>query len=181
MNRCPIHDTYFEPDCSACREEEEEEKSIPWISPTKASNPKEAIGDAKVPLWLLSPVATIKWAMARFAGQVKYGAWNWRAAGVRASTYLSAMERHMDAFKSGEDFDPTDETDHLGNIMACCAILIDARTAGKLHDDRPPRVDHRAAVAEGEATMESLKTRYADRNPRHWTIKDTEEIKLTDS
>lgn len=141
-------------------------------APTKESNPKEAIGDSKVPLWLLSPIAKVKWAMAQFAGLVKYGAWNWRAAGVRASTYLSAIERHLDGYKSGEELDPTDGTDHLGNIMACCAILIEARAAGKLTDDRPPRVDHRPAIAEAEALMVKLKAQYADKNPRHWTLAD---------
>jgi hypothetical protein len=143
------------------------------MTPTKDTNPKDVIADAKVPLWLLSPIAKIKWAMAQFAGLVKYGAWNWRVAGVRASVYLSAMERHMDAFKSGEDFDPTDGTDHLGNVMACCAILIEARAAGKLTDDRPPVVDHRPAVAEAEALVGALREKYAGRNPRHYAITDT--------
>lgn len=147
-------------------------------SATKETNPKDTIGDAKVPLWLLSPQAKIKWAMAQFAGLIKYGAWNWRAAGVRTSIYLSAMERHMDAFKSGEDFDPTDGTDHLGNIMACSAILIDARAAGKLNDDRPPSVSHRAVIAEAEETMRRLKKQYADKAPRHYTIADTQELGL---
>ena len=140
---------------------------------TKDTNPKDAIADSKVPLWLLSPIAKVKWAMAQFAGMVKYGAWNWRSAGVRASVYISAMERHMEAFKSGEEFDPVDGTDHLGNIMACCAILIDARAANNLTDDRPPRVDHRPAVAEAETLMVVLREKYADRNPRHYTIADS--------
>lgn len=143
----------------------------------KASNPKDAIGDTKVPMHLLSTIAKIKWAMAQFAGLIKYGAWNWRAAGVRTSTYMSAMERHLEGFKNGEDLDPTDGTDHLGNIMACCAILIDARAAGKLTDDRPPIVSHRPAVAEAEALMVKLKEQYADKAPRHYTIADTDELK----
>ena len=27
---------------------------------------------------------------------MKYGSWNWRAAGVRASVYVSALERHIE-------------------------------------------------------------------------------------
>jgi len=141
-------------------------------APVKDTNPKDAVGDTKVPLWLLSPIAKIKWSMAQFAGQIKYGSWNWRAAGVRVSTYLSAMERHMEAYKSGEELDPTDGTDHLGNIMACCAIIIDAREAGKLTDDRPPKVSHRAAIESAETLMVALKKQYADRQPRHYTIAD---------
>ena len=43
---------------------------------TKESNPKDAIGDKKVPLWLLSPIAKAQWALGQFAGLIKYGAWN---------------------------------------------------------------------------------------------------------
>lgn len=138
----------------------------------KVSNPKDAIADTRIPLWLLSPIAKIAWALAQFAGLLKYGAWNWRVAGVRASVYISAIERHIDAYKSGEKYDPVDGTDHRGNIMACCALLIEAEAAGKLEDDRPPIISHRAAVAEGEALMGKLKAQYADRKPRHWTIAD---------
>lgn len=141
--------------------------------PTKDSNPKAAAGDTKVPLWLLSTTAKIHWAMAQFAGLIKYGAWNWRAAGVRASTYLSAMERHMEAYKNGERYDPTDGTHHLGNIMACCAIMLDAEESNMLNDDRPPRIDHRPTLAHAEALMAKLREQYANKNPRHYTIKDT--------
>lgn len=138
----------------------------------KPSNPKDVIGDTKVPLWLLSPIAKIHWALAQFAGLLKYGAWNWRVAGVRTSVYLSAIERHIEGYKSGEECDPTDGTKHLGNIMACCAILMDAQEAGMLTDDRPPSVNHRSAIAESEALMVKLKEQYKDRTPRHWTIRD---------
>lgn len=135
-------------------------------------NPKAAIGDTKVPLWLLSTVAKVHWAMAQFAGLIKYGAWNWRVAGVRTSTYLSAIERHLEGYKNGERCDPVDGTHHLGNIMACCAILLDAEEAGLLTDDRPPRQDHRPTVKWAEDMMATLKTQYADKSPRHYTIAD---------
>ncbi len=140
---------------------------------TKLSNPKDAIGDTKVPLWLLSPIAKIHYAMAKFAGMCKYGAWNWRAAGVRTSVYLSAMERHLEGYKSGEQFDPVDGTHHLGNIMACCDILMDAEAAGMLTDDRPPIVSHRATIKVAEELMVALKEKYKDKAPKHWTIADS--------
>jgi hypothetical protein len=143
---------------------------------TKPSNPKDLAADTRVPLWLLSTTAKIAWAMAQFAGMLKYGAWNWRAAGVRMSVYLSAMERHIEGLKNGEEFDPVDGTRHEGNIMACAAILIDARAAGKLIDDRPPKVSHRPALAEAEALMARLREQYKDRAPRHYTIEDTEQL-----
>lgn len=140
----------------------------------KVSNPKDIIGDTKVPFWLLSTIAKIHWALAQFSGLIKYGAWNWRVAGIRASIYISAVERHIEAYKSGEKYDPVDGTHHLGNVMACAAIMLDAEAAGKLTDDRPPRVDHRESLVEGEAMMVKLKEKYKDRSPRHWTIKDAQ-------
>lgn len=140
----------------------------------KDTNPKDQVATNKVPLWLLSPIAKAKWALAQFAGMAKYGAWNWRIAGVRSSVYLSAAQRHLDAYLSGEEYDPIDGTDHLGNIMACCAILLDAREAGKLTDDRPPSVDIRATYGEMELLAACLRDKYADKNPRHYTIADTE-------
>jgi hypothetical protein len=140
----------------------------------KQSNPKDALSDTRIPLWLLSTVAKIHWALGQFAGLLKYGAWNWRIAGIRTSVYLSAIERHVEGYKSGETYDPVDGTHHLGNIMACCAIILDAEAAGKLTDDRPPSVDHRETIAFGEALMRDLREKYKDRTPRHFTIADTE-------
>lgn len=146
---------------------------VPAKAAVKDTNPKDAIGDTKVPYFLLSAVAKAEWALAQFAGMLKYGSWNWRSAGVRASVYLSAMERHLEAYKSGEELDPVDGSHHLGNIMACAAILLDAKAAGKLNDDRPPSVDLRPTFARVEAQMAVLKAQYKDKTPYHHTIKDT--------
>jgi hypothetical protein len=144
----------------------------------KDTNPKDAIGARKVALSLLSPIAKAAWSVAQFSGLVKYGAWNWRKAGVRISVYLDAIDRHRDAILSGEWYDPVDGTPHLGNIMACCAIILDAAACGKLIDDRPPSVDMRAAYAETEAIMATLREKYKDMSPRHYTIADTEPTKF---
>lgn len=142
----------------------------------KVSNPKDVLSDTRIPLWLLSTVAKIQWALAQFAGMLKYGAWNWRVAGIRASVYISAIERHIEGFKSGEEYDPVDGTHHMGNIMACAAIILDAKAAGKFIDDRPPSVCHRETIAFGEALMKDLREKYKDRTPRHFSIADTEQI-----
>lgn len=157
---------------------------------SKDTNPKEAVGETKVPLALLSPIAQAYWAAAQFCGLTKYGAWNWREAGVRASTYVSALGRHLAAYSSGEEYDPVDGTHHLGNAMACCAILLEARAIGKLTDDRGPDISRamRVAFAEVEENMKQIKTRYVDKNPRHYTIADSkpkvfnvEQVELTDA
>lgn len=138
----------------------------------KQTNPKELAAVTRVPLASLSPIASAHWAAAQYAGMLKYGAWNWRAAGVSYMTYLSAIKRHADALISGETFDPVDGTRHEGNIMACAAILLEALAAGMVTDDRPPVVDHRPAYAEVEAIMGKLYQQYKDVHPKHWTIND---------
>lgn len=139
----------------------------------KAGNPKDVVASTRIPLWLLSTTAKVAWAAAQFVGVAKYGAWNWRADGARFSVYLSAMERHLEGLKNGEEFDPEDGTRHEGSIMACAAILLDAKAMGKLVDDRPPRLDHRPDIAEGEAIMAKCVERYRHLSPKHWTINDT--------
>lgn len=139
------------------------------------NNPKDAAGGKKVPLALLSPIAKAHWAAAQFCGAEKYGRWNWRIAGVRTSVYLSAAQRHLDAYMSGERYDPVDGTHHLGNAMACMAILLDAEAAGKMIDDRPPSVSLRPSYDEVQDTMAKLREQYAGVAPRHYTIEDTEE------
>lgn len=140
----------------------------------KPTNPKDAIAGDKIPLWLLSPIAKAHWASAQFCGQVKYGAWNWREAGARASIYISAIDRHKDAYTSGELYDPVDGTHHLGNIMACCAILLEASAMGKLVDDRPPSFSIRQVYKEVQGQMSHMRVLYKNLNPRHYTINDTE-------
>ena len=125
-----------------------------------------------MPLWLLSPVASAHWALAQFAGLLKYGSHNWRAVGVSNVVYASAAKRHIDAYLSGEDYDPVDGTHHLGNVMACCAIVLDAEAAGKLSDDRPPRVDVRAAYVWVEERMQRLREKYAQMKPVHYTERE---------
>ena len=71
-------------------------------------------------------------------GARKYGAFNWRHGKVSASTYISALERHLLAWIDGEDIDPNSGKPHLAHMLASIAILVDAFEAGNLIDDRPP-------------------------------------------
>ena len=51
----------------------------------KLTNPKDALGDKKVPLHLVSGLVKAFQAVAHYLGNVKYGAWNYLAGGARAS------------------------------------------------------------------------------------------------
>lgn len=145
---------------------------------TKFTNPKDGIGITKLPAHLVSPIVKAYQAIAHYLGNVKYGAWNYRAAGARASVYKAALERHMDAWWEGEECDPVDGTPHLANALACIGILIDAKHAGLLTDDRPPSQasELRAVRDEFEGLMVKLQAMYGDREVRHYTIADTAEI-----
>jgi hypothetical protein len=47
------------------------------------------------------------------------------------------MKRHLDCVLEGEDLDPESAAHHLGHVAAGCAIVLDARHAGTLVDNRP--------------------------------------------
>jgi hypothetical protein len=100
-------------------------------------NPKTAVGATKVPLHLVPPSATHFLALAFKDGAAKYGPYNWRDDAVSASVYYGAAKRHMDAWWDGEDLSADAQVHHLAHTMACCAILLDALTVGKLNDNRP--------------------------------------------
>lgn len=142
---------------------------------TKDQNPKDAIATNKLPSHLVSPIVKAYQAISHFLGNVKYGAWNYRGAGARASVYKAALDRHVDAWWEGEENDPTDGTPHLANALACLGILIDAKHSAKLIDDRPPslHVELAKVRADFEALMPKIRERYADKTPYHYTIADS--------
>ena len=100
-------------------------------------NPKTAIGVTKVPLHLVPPSAKHYLALALADGARKYGPYNWRDHAISVSVYKAAAERHLDAFWDGENVAPDSGIHHIAHAMACCALLLDAFTLGKLNDDRP--------------------------------------------
>lgn len=140
----------------------------------KPTNPKDAIGTNKLPLHLWPTTATALGCIAFAEGMLKYGRTNWRKTGVRASIYVDAAKRHLDAWFEGEEVAPDSGVPHLGNALACIAILVDARAAGKLHDDRAFNgAGYRAMVDELTAVLAQLREQHADKNPRHYTIADS--------
>jgi hypothetical protein len=102
------------------------------------NNPKTRAGALKVDLSLVPAASLIYQALAMEQGAEKYGPYNWRHEKVSASTYIAAAERHLQAYKDGEDIDPESGKPHLGHIIASMGILVDALVTGNLIDDRPP-------------------------------------------
>jgi hypothetical protein len=110
-----------------------------WEKLSMKENPKFASGSKKVPLELIPPVAAAHMAMALRDGAIvkKYGPFNWREKGIDTMTYVGAIKRHIDCYLDGENQASDSGVNHLGHIMACCAILLDAEANGKLADNRP--------------------------------------------
>lgn len=144
---------------------------------TKPSNPKDLIGSRKIDVGLVPFTGILGAARALLEGALKYGRFNWRVAGVRASIYHAALLRHMAKWWNGQDFDKATRVHHLDNAIACLMILRDAELYGKLTDDRPPcpDPDAMARLIDGdESTVSHLKELFKDHSPHQFTIADTQ-------
>ena len=110
-------------------------------------NPKTVFGTKKPGTAAIPPVAILELGRAMHFGAVikGYGRFNWRDKSVTTSVYTDAIDRHLLAFRDGEDIASDSAVHHLAHVMAGCAILLDAIHTGKLNDDR--RRDGAAAIA----------------------------------
>lgn len=142
------------------------------MSAMKPTNPKDAIAVAKLPLHLVPSTLQAYAALAFAEGAAKYGAFNWRAAGVRDSVYRSAMERHLAKYANGEWADAKTGVPHLASVIACAGILLDARLCGKLTDDRPPPAPVSALIDGMEAEVRHIYSLFSDHQPHHHSIAD---------
>jgi len=147
---------------------------VPGGKPSNAENPKDAIGSMKIPLSLWPTTATMMGSIGFLNGMLKYGRANFRAVGVRSSIYYDACCRHLDAWFEGEDIDPDDNVPHLAAALCCLAIIVDAQAAGKLNDDRNFPGGYRKLRDELSPLVAQLKEKHADKNPRHYTIGDSD-------
>lgn len=143
----------------------------------KSTNPKDAIGSNKLPIHLFPSTAKAYGVMALLDGALKYGRANWREAGVRASIYYDACNRHMDKWFEGQDIDIDSNLPHLAHALACITILIDATENGKLVDDRMynPNTEQEIylkLVERFSSMIPHMKVKYQGKNPKHWTKED---------
>ena len=143
----------------------------------KIINPKAIVGSTKIPIHLWPNTATIMGCMAMLNGMLQYGRVNFRASDIKASTYISASKRHLDAWEEGEEVDPVDKVPHLGAALACIAIIIDSRAAGRLIDDRPLTGGYLELKKQLMPLVRELQQRHAGKTPRHYTIKDTAQFR----
>lgn len=140
---------------------------------TKDTNPKDAIGSTKLDLGLVPDTLIVYAAMSFLEGALKYGRFNWRIAGVRASIYNAALTRHQMDWWNGEDTDPVTRVHNLASIIACAGILLDAELCGKLTDDRPPRAPVAELIDHAPGLVAHLKDLFKDYNPHQYNIEDS--------
>lgn len=105
----------------------------------KPTNPKDALGIRKVAMHCVPTKPMLELGLAMMEGGRKYGTHNYRAIGVRSSTYYNAALRHITAWWEGEDIDPDSGLSHIVKAMSSLLVLRDSMHMGNLEDDRPPQ------------------------------------------
>ena len=136
----------------------------------KPTNPKDAIGVRKAPLSCVPAGVIAEIGVGMLEGAAKYGRFNFRGVGVRASVYYDAAMRHLFAWWEGEDIDPDSGLHHVAKALTTLAVLRDAQIQAKCSDDRPPR--SAAFYARLNEQASAILDRHADKAPKHWTIAD---------
>lgn len=137
------------------------------------TNPKKQFGDKSIPLNLWPALASAYGALGLYNGKLKYGMSNFNATPVEASIYIAGAKRHLEAWAEGEEFDPADGAPNLGGVLANIAILLEARAAGTLIDDRKLGTGYLKEREALKSIVASLQVLHAEKTPRHYTIKDT--------
>lgn len=148
-----------------------------WVAeddkpPPLPVNPKQVYGDTKVPLHLFPMTAIAGGSLAFLEGKLKYGSDNFRGAPVEAMTYVRATLGHVIAWAEGRDIDPDSGLDELWKALACVALLIDAKEAGTLIDNRKYPGGYHQMLARLEPHVKRLMAMHADKKPLHYTIAD---------
>ena len=104
----------------------------------KATNPKDRVGVKKVPMSGMPINVLLECGLVKLHGDMKYGAYNWRDAGVRGSVYYDACIRHLAAWMEGEDIDPDSGLPHISHAITGLCVLRDSIIQENWTDDRPP-------------------------------------------
>lgn len=132
----------------------------------KDTNPKDAVGIAKVPMSTVSAPVMLEVGLAMMEGARKYGRHNYRVSGVRGSVYYDATMRHIMEWYEGADIDSESGISNISKAIACLTVLRDAEIQGKLVDDRPPRTPEGFLKAYNEAAKKLIE-KYPDAKPAH--------------
>lgn len=132
------------------------------MSETKPSNPKDALGVRKVPLHCVPTGPLMEVGLAMMEGGRKYGTHNYRAIGVRMSTYYDATLRHLTAWWEGENIDPDSGVHHLTKAIACLFVVRDSMLMGNCEDDRPIKYLNGLPIVEFNKQAEAIIKKYPE-------------------
>ena len=138
----------------------------------KKTKSKDVVGSDKIPFHLWPEIASAYGALGLLDGAGKYGRSNFRESGVRSSIYYDAARRHLNAWFEGEECAGDSAIPHLGHALACIAIILDAKHAGKLNDDRMYKGGYSQGIEELTPLVKQIKANHADKSPKHYTIQD---------
>lgn len=110
------------------------------VSPEEAKaalavNPKDLIGATKAPMSCVPASLTVNAAPVFALGAKKYGRYNWRDYPIQEKAYIEALERHLLAYKDGQELDPESGCSHLAHLIAGAGIVLDALACGTLIRD----------------------------------------------
>jgi len=128
----------------------------------KETNPKDAVGIAKVPFSTVPAQVVAEVGLAMLEGARKYGRYNYRVAGVKASVYYDGNFRHMTGWWEGQDIDPDSGLNHITKAIADLTVLRDAMINGLWVDDRPPKVKDQDWIAKLNLDAKGIIERYPD-------------------
>ena len=168
----------FEKDSDSCRDAYTDtdqtcsECGIIWVkkdfgpievdSVSKATNPKDAVGVTKSPLSVVPTQVIHEVGVAMLEGALKYGRHNYRDAGVRASVYYDATQRHLDSWFEGEDLDPDSGLSHITKAIASLMVLRDAMMNDMVNDDRPPKPKNPDWMRDMNKQVQALLSKYPE-------------------
>ena len=136
----------------------------------KDTNPKDRVASSRLDLSLFPSTARAYGALAMTEGDLKYGGYNYRIAGVKASIYYAAANRHLDKWFNGEWADQKTGVPHLASALACIGVLIDAIECNKLNDDRPPKCNMDTLLENMEKKVIHLQKLFPDGQDRYTEI-----------
>lgn len=90
----------------------------------------------KSPMSLLPFIALKEVGNVLLMGQEKYGSWNW-VKGMKWSRIENSMQRHYEAYQSGEDLDKESGLFHTAHLACNALFLLTYQILGLGEDDRP--------------------------------------------
>jgi hypothetical protein len=134
------------------------------------TNPKKQFGVQSIPLSMWSSLGSAYGALAFYNGAGKYGKANYANTPVEASIYIDGAMRHLAAWVAGEEFDPKDGVPNLGGVLANVAIILEARAAGTLIDDRCKQSGYLKEREALSSIVKHLNELHEGKNPKHYTM-----------